>query len=175
MTDQFNAARRLLVSLLLTSASSCTLLTQTQQGTYTEDLSKHRKPLKSAPKEAFHDVREGDKQKHIPAGSLQTVTEQLDDLLERKKLASKQIKSLQGYTIQVYAGGSREAAFKVRNQLYTHYPTLKPEVRYDLPNYTVRIGRFLDKLEAYAVYATIKKHMPQAMIRPTSFANTPPV
>lgn len=177
MINRFQMLHRLLVFTLLISISSCTLLTQTQRGAYSEDLSKHRKTFKA--KKITHDssqpVQYWDTQKHIPITSLQAVTEQLDVLLERKKLASEQVRHITGYTIQVYTGGSREAAFKVRNQLLMHYAALKPEIKYNLPNYTVRIGKFLDKLEAYAVYAAIKKQMPQAIIRPISLVNAPRV
>lgn len=173
MIDYFQEFRRLLVPLLLMIASSCTWSTKTQRSTYEEDLSKHRQPFKTVTQDTSQDAQHWADQKQAPRGSLQAVTEQLDDLLVRRKLASKQIKRVSGYTIQVYAGGSREAAFKARNKLHTHYPTLQPEVKYVLPNYTVRVGKFIDKLEAYTVYAMLKKHMLQAIIRPISFPNTP--
>jgi hypothetical protein len=113
-------------------------------------------------------------QKKKPAYNtpIYAITDQLDSLLARKKAVSKQAKYVQGYTIQVYAGGSRKKAFKLRNDLYTHYPTITPEITYDAPNYTVKLGRFLDTLEAYPAYAAIKKHIPQAIVRPIYFANT---
>ena len=173
MIDRLQESYRSLAFLLLVSASSCTSLTQTQQGTYSENLAKHRKTFKVTTRNDSKVAQHWDKDKYVPNASLQAVTEQLDYLLERKKLANQQIKHIAGYTIQVYAGGSREAAFKARNKLYKYYPHLQPEVKYDLPNYTVRVGKFLDKLELYSIYTAIKRKMPQAIIRPISLANTP--
>ncbi len=83
--------------------------------------------------------------------------------------------AIPGYTIQVYIGGSREMAFKMRNLLYEHYPSFHPEVQYKQPNFTVRIGKFLDRLEGYKLYLAIKKLIPQAIIRPTYFPNEPDI
>lgn len=173
MIDYFKAFYKLLGLLLLMAASSCTWVRKTQRSIYDEDLSKHRQTFKKATKDTFQAAQHWNDKNQPPRGSLQAVTEQLDDLLARRKLASERVKRITGYTIQVYAGGSREAAFKVRNKLHTHYPSLQPEIKYDLPNYTVRVGKFIEKLEAYTVYVMLKKHMSQAIIRPISFPNVP--
>lgn len=115
------------------------------------------------------------KKKPISITPIYAITDQLDHLLARKKAVSAQVKYVQGYAIQVYAGGSRKEAFKVRNDLYIHHPAITPEIIYDAPNYTVRLGKFLDTLEAYPAYAAIKKRIPQAIIRPVYFINKPKV
>jgi hypothetical protein len=81
--------------------------------------------------------------------------------------------TIEGYTIQAYAGGSREMAFKICDLLHIHYPSLNPEVQYKQPHFTVRIGKFLDRLEAYKLYIPIKELIPQAIIRPAHFPNEP--
>lgn len=101
------------------------------------------------------------------------INQHLDNLLKDLKSYYLMNDSIPGYTIQVYAGGSREMAFKVRNMLYEHYPTYHPEIQYKQPHFTVRIGRFLDRLEAYKWYIPIKKLIPQAIIRPAYFPNIP--
>lgn len=170
MIDRFQAPYRFLVFLLLINASSCTSLTQMQRGTYSENLGKHRKTFKATNQEITENVQNYQEQAH--RGSLEAVTEQLDELLAHKKIAHKRIKHITGYTIQIYAGGSKEAAFKARNKLHMYFPSFQAEIKYNLPNYTVRVGRFLDKLEVNSVYAMIKKYIPQAIVRPISFASS---
>jgi hypothetical protein len=101
------------------------------------------------------------------------ITQQLHNLLADLKSYYAMNEFISGYTIQAYAGGSREQAFKVRNLLYTHYPAWNPEIQYKQPHFTVRVGRFLDRLEAYKWYIPIKNLIPQAIVRPAYFPNEP--
>ena len=143
------------------------------QNTYSENLAVHRKQFKVAKMKPKRYGRKIYKKRYDRITPTHTINDRLDYLLIRKKAVNEQAKYVQGYTIQVYAGGSREEAFKVKNKLYTRYPIITPEVTYHLPNYTVRLGKFLDKLEAYPVYAVVRRFVPQAIIRPISFANKP--
>ena len=172
MIDRSKRPLSFLILLLLMTATADTWGKRAPQSPYREDLAVHRRQFQITQQCVEKPPQKWNKKKPTP---IHAVTDQLDYLLARKRVASEQIKHFRGYTIQVYAGGSREAAFRARHKLYLHYPALKPEVKYDLPNYTVRIGHFLDKLEAYTVYAAIKQCMPQAIIRPISLAHTPNV
>ncbi len=164
-----------LILLLLVTVTAGTWSKKDTQGTYRKNLAKHRKRFKAA-KSAVKEIGQTNhKKKPTHITPTHAITDQLDYLLARKKVANEQIKHIQGYTIQAYAGGSRDVAFKIKNKLYKHYPAIEPEVTYDLPHYTVRIGKFLDKLEAYPAYAAIRKWIPQAIIRPISFVNKPHV
>jgi hypothetical protein len=100
------------------------------------------------------------------------VTQQLHDLWIDLKAYYAMNDAIPGYTIQIYAG-SREQAFKLRNLLYTNFPSLTPEIQYKRPHFTVRIGVFLDRLEAYKWYFPIKNLIAQAIISPTYFPNEP--
>lgn len=164
-----------LVLLLLTTITAGTWFKKDPQSIYSENLAKHRRKFKLAKAATNKPTQTGHKRKAVHITPIHAVTDQLDYLLARRKTASEHVKYVHGYTIQAYTGGSREEAFKVKNKLYTHYATITPEVTYDLPNYTVRLGKFLDKLEVYPVYAAIKKHIPQAIIRPIYFVNQPHV
>jgi hypothetical protein len=141
--------------------------------TYSESLAMHRKQFKAARPVVKKPGQTNHKKKPTHISPTHAITEQLDCLLARKKVSSEQLKHVQGHTIQVYTGSSRKEAFKVRNDLYTYYPTIVPEIVYDAPNYTVRLGKFLDILEAYPAYAVIRKRIPQAIIRPVYFMNKP--
>ncbi len=173
MLDRSNRCLMFCILLLLMTASTGTCVKKPSLSTYSEDLAIHRKNFQINQQPAAYPSKKKRKKETTCLIPLYTITDQLDYLLEQKKLANQQITHIQGYTIQVYVGSSREAAFKARHKLYIHYPAIQPEIQCDLPNYTVRLGNFLDQLEAYTVYTVIKKYMPQAMIRSIHLANTP--
>lgn len=99
------------------------------------------------------------------------ITEQLHELLLDLKSYYEMTESIPGYTIQAYTGSNRQLAFQTKDKLSEHYPHAAVEIQYKQPNFMVRIGKFLDRLEAYEFYVGIKKMFPQAIIRPTQFPN----
>jgi SPOR domain len=173
MIDRSTSHRVSLALLLLTTVAAGTWCKEDPQSIYSESLAKHRRQFKTVKETVKKPTQKGHKKRPVYITPNHAVTDQLDYLLACKKAASEQVKYVHGYTIQAYAGGSREEAFSVKNKLYTHYPAITPEITYDSPHYTVRLGKFLDKLEAYPVYAAIKKRVPQAIIRPIYFVNQP--
>lgn len=175
MTDYARKPSVSVALLVLATATGGTWCSKDTRSTYSENLAVHRRQFKVAKSVVEKPMQTTHKKKTIPITPIYAITDQLDHLLARKKAVSAQVKYVQGYTIQVYAGGSRKEAFKVRNDLYIHYPAITPEIIYDAPNYTVRLGKFLDTLEAYPAYAAIRKRMPQAIIRPVYFMNKPKV
>lgn len=161
----------------LITITSCAMSLQakkSKQKTYSEDLSSHRMKFENTKETAMPSTTEKKKGKRPnQVNSNYAITSQLDALLDSIQLKNKQVEYIQGYTIQVYAGSSRTMALAAKNKLYTHYPSARPEMYYERPNYLVRWGRFLDKLEAYSMYAEIKKLLPNAIIRPAYFPNEP--
>ncbi len=99
------------------------------------------------------------------------ITSRLQQLLLDLKAYYEMTTSIAGYTIQGYNGTNRQLAFQIKDELCAHFDYLSAEVQYKQPNFTVQIGRFLDRLEAYPFYLRIKKFLPQAIIRPTWFPN----
>ncbi len=139
---------------------------------YHEDLSVHRPPYEAPSAPQAPPIAQPPSRTAAAASPPQhDVTAQLAALLQRRKDLHARQKTISGYTIQVYAGSSRQHALQARNKLYTHFPDLKPELQYSTPHYTVRVGAFLDQVEAYALYAAIRKQMPKAIIRPFLFPN----
>ncbi len=139
---------------------------------YEEDLSAHR-TLFVAPIETYEPL-------HLPKHRSKRntsftiahdITSQLQQLLLDLKAYNEMTTSIAGYTIQGYNGTNRQLAFQIKEQLSTYFNYLHTEVQYKQPNFTVQIGRFLDRLEAYRFYLPIKKFFPQAIIRPTWFPN----
>ena len=162
-----------LAIFILITVTAGTWCNKSTSNPYYENLATHRRKFKVAQTVAQQFKPTKYKHKPLHITPIYAITDQLDYLLARKREISKQATHIQGYTIQVYTGGSREEAFKVKNKLYTYYPAILAEITYDVPHYTVRLGEFLDIIEAYPVYVTISKRMPQAIIRPIYFANQP--
>jgi len=172
MTDYSTRRSAVLALLVLATATGGTWCKKDNRSTYSENLAVHRRRFKVTQAVVKKSSQTTHKQKPAYTTPIYAITDQLDYLLARKRAVSEQVKYIQGYTIQVYVGGSRKEAFKIRNDLYTYYPAITPEITYDSPHYTVKLGKFLDTLEAYPAYAAIRKRMPQAIIRPIYFANT---
>ena len=86
----------------------------------------------------------------------------LDSISDR----NQEIRHIQGYTVQVYNGTSREAAQWSENRIYQIMDDAEPKIRYVQPNFKVKVGQFTDRLEAQKVYAKLKKEFPNAIIIP---------
>jgi hypothetical protein len=71
-----------------------------------------------------------------------------------------------GYTIQVYSGIKREDALNVKKKLSQSLPDLRSEVEYRQPNFRVRSGQYLSRMEAQKDYLAVKKHFPNAIVIP---------
>lgn len=139
---------------------------------YAEDLSAHR-TLFATPLEAYRPLQ---RLKHRSKRNSSLIvgydiTSRLQQLLLDLKAYHEKATSIAGYTIQGYNGTNRQLAFQIQEELCVHFDYLNAEVQYRQPNFTVQIGKFLDRLEAYPLYLRIKKFLPQAIIRPTWFAN----
>ncbi len=88
----------------------------------------------------------------IADGRLQTI-------LERHIEYNEMSRSIQGYRIRVnsFTGDNAKAkAFALKNDLQTKYPRIRVYVTFDEPNFIVKIGDFLTRLDAYALYSDLK-------------------
>jgi hypothetical protein len=135
------------------------VLKKIKKGLYQESLASHRlafcKPVKKEKKVL-----------QVPSIIQLDKTKELESLLLKRKMAYERTKSLKGFTIQVYMGKSRTAALQAQEKVSILQSTYVPELNYRQPNYTVRLGFFSNRLEAYIVYLTLVKKLPSAMIRP---------
>jgi hypothetical protein len=161
-----------LYGLLLTGTSADG---QVGMREYSEDLSAHRTLFATPIVPYERPLYLMQKPKVVNFVAVHDITSRLQQLLIDLKEYDKMAPSIAGYTIQGYTGTNRQLAFQVKEQLCTHFDHLNAEVQYKQPNFSVQIGRFLDRLEAYPLYLRIKKFLPQAIIRPASFPNKPDI
>lgn len=136
---------------------------------YEEDLSVHRTDFGlPSPEESSGDaerpVSNREPEQTITASN--AITEELDELISEVSQQNKSVQTVQGFTIQVYSGSSREKARQVQRQVYHVVPDVEPELKYVQPNYKVQVGQFVERLEAQKTYSMLKKEFPSALIIP---------
>ena len=154
-----------LIWAFLTSLTACmeskaappSSLQKLKKGTYEENLAaysiKWSKGPKAKKKETF-----------VPLVCPLDQSKHLAERLAQRKLAYEHMHYLKGYTIQLYMGSSRSAALKTQGLVSTFAYASK--LYYRQPYYTVQLGFFSDRLEAYFFYLTLVKKIGTAMIRP---------
>lgn len=141
-----------------------------QGGRYYEDLSELR------PK-----VQDEDRPDALPDGTVArdpkayvepkfTVNAQLDAVLDSIDRINLTRRFIEGFTIQVYSGQKREDALNVKKDMTIYLPKMEAEVHYNQPNFRVKTGRYMNRLEAQKDYETIKRYFPNAIIIPDKIA-----
>lgn len=88
---------------------------------------------------------------------------QMDTLMSALYEFNKTVKSVQGYRISVYSGSDRQEAQKIENNIERNLQE-RAEMSYDKPNFRVRVGSFIQRLEAYKTYKKLHKVYPNAII-----------
>lgn len=94
------------------------------------------------------------------------VNQQLDAVLDSIDRINLTRRFIEGYTIQIYSGQKREDALSVKKDMTIRLPDMEAEVQYNQPNFRVKTGRYLNRLEAQKDYETIKRFFPNAIIIP---------
>jgi hypothetical protein len=94
------------------------------------------------------------------------VTNQVDAILDSIYDQNLSKGFIDGYTIQVYSGVKREDALNVKKKMMQSLPDLESDVQYRQPNFRVRTGKYLTRLEAQRDYLAVKKHFPNAIVIP---------
>jgi hypothetical protein len=99
----------------------------------------------------------------MPTGD---ITKKLDVVLDTIAIRNRNIRFAQGFRIQIYSGGSREEANRARDRSYALAPNAVPHIVYTQPTFRVKVGDFMDRLEAQRVYALLLPAFPNALIVP---------
>ncbi|SNS31889.1 hypothetical protein SAMN06295967_10762 [Belliella buryatensis] len=149
--------------VLLFLMGSCNLIKKTggdaeKYDSFTEDLTLTRITFpdlaeQAAPKATSNEY----------AGDL-TIDNDLTFAMESFVSGNKSERYYSGFTVLVYSGVDREAAFKTRNDLYTEFPDFKADMQYQQPRYLVKVGKFINRIEAQAYYHKLKETFPMARI-----------
>lgn len=154
--------------IILVVIYSCSPVTTTQMSSvepYAEDLSIHRP--KFSPVDTILNasvITEAEKIDY-PEPEFD-VTERLNFVLDSINILKKDKPYVDGYTIQVYSGTNSEEAKIARGKVYSIIDGSKPSLKYDEPNFKVRVGKYFNRLEAQKAYAQLKANFPNTIIIP---------
>ena len=158
-----------LIGLMLWAAgcSPKVSTTSTQTGKYSEDLSAYRPKIlvdtAKNPTHKNHDTKRDPNKyvepRHAVNGSLNVVLDSID----RINLSNRVV---DGFTIQFYSGLKREEALNVKKELSNVLPDFEAEVQYVQPNFRVRGGKYINRLEAQKDYMAVKRYFPSAIVIP---------
>lgn len=133
---------------------------------YEEDLSVHRSLQDLPEPDEPSPSRPSGTTPEQPVTVSNDITEELDRLSQRVAEKNKSIKTIPGFTIQVYSGNSRDMANQVRRRVWDVLPDTQPEIKYQQPIYKVQVGQFTERLQAQKTFAMLKKEFPSALIIP---------
>jgi hypothetical protein len=95
-----------------------------------------------------------------------TVNAQLDavlDSIDRINVANGMV---DGFTIQLYSGKAQEEALNVKKQIAQAMPDIVADIQFSQPNFRVRAGKYINRLEAQKDYMAVKRLFPNAILIP---------
>jgi hypothetical protein len=160
-----------LVALLFASGCAPKTTTSTSQSTgkHSEDLSIYRPKIEEADTSkstATTTVDNSVRNPSVYVEARQAINEPLDAVLDSIDRINLSNGTIDGFTIQLYSGVKREEALSIKKEMAFVLPKVDAEVQYVQPNFRVRAGKYIDRIEAQKDYMTIKKHFPSAIVIP---------
>ena len=81
---------------------------------------------------------------------------------------NERVKTIPGFRIQIASvsgNNSKAKAFAIKEQFMTEYPEIKAYLIFDEPNFKVKVGDFVSKLDAFVFMQKIKSLYPCAIIK----------
>jgi len=158
------------VLLALFIASACSTTTRTtstdKSSSYSEDLSSLRVAFLDTEEEAEFPENHPEQIITTAEGTGATVNNKLTYVLDSINTLNKQNKFLDGYSIQIFSGLSREEAMNVKAELFKKMPEVNADLLYTQPSFKVKVGKYYSKLEAQQDYMAIKRHFSNAILVP---------
>lgn len=91
----------------------------------------------------------------------------LNDLLIRHIQKNKSIRGMEGYRVEIFFGSDVDARKKAETkkvEFLSRYPDIAAYVKYEAPNFRLRVGDFRTKNEALKLYKKVKTDFPVAFI-----------
>lgn len=138
--------------------------TSTASKTYSEDLSQYRPKVDTAFQ--IEDKRSSFRKTSEDFVSEADVTGLLNKKLDTLAENNRQIRYVNGYSIQIYSGSSSSEAYAARDTARVVLPEIRTDVEYKQPIYKVRVGRFTERLEVQRTLLKLKPKFPSAISVP---------
>ena len=102
----------------------------------------------------------------IPVTPTKNVNEKVDFVLDSIDRLNGLRKFIEGYTIQIYSGQTREDANNAKKKMVEEVPDLTADLQYIQPKFRVRVGNYFTKLEAQKDLMRLKPIFPNAILIP---------
>ena len=153
-------------------APSKTISTQ-KSDDYEEDISRYRIQYTDsiAQSSTSADSVVSNPEERVIVSTLETpysVTEDMSDFFEAVDDLNRESNEYQGFTLQVYAGNSREQANEAKLKVYNALPDSEPKVAFNTL-FRVRVGEYDNRLEAQQDYSALKEVFPNVLFVPATF------
>jgi len=101
-----------------------------------------------------------------PFVGIMDVTKQLNAKIDSLAIKNKRFKYAQGYRILVYTGGSSEEVAKIKDQVIILVGSEAVYSVYKQPTFRIKVGDYMNRVEAGSVIQTLKKDFPNAILIP---------
>lgn len=139
------------------------------KASYNEDLSIYRKQYDTKEAKEKPNKNSDTKTQTVAKPNVVPVyhiRQELDSVQRIMIAQGQQVRYLDGYTVQIYSGNNRDMANQYKSQAYDLVEDVLPRVSYVQPNYKVKLGEYVDRLEANAHYTIVKSKFPRAVLIP---------
>jgi hypothetical protein len=73
----------------------------------------------------------------------------VDQLMELYHAEDLRSPGVPGYRIQVFSSSNRSETQKMKDDIYAQFPTMRPVMQYQAPNYKLRIGAYRSRMDAF--------------------------
>ncbi len=125
----------------------------------------YKEDISTLPTVSFKDIEDQMEatEMDFEAGEL-AVDDGLEEALRNVERTNKQERYYSGYTVLVYSGVDRDQAFETRNNLYKLFPDMELDLQYQQPRYLLKVGNYINRIEALANYHKVKDDFPAARI-----------
>ncbi len=150
--------------VLLIFSNSCAIIKKSGSAAdayegYQEDLSEMRITFPSLEKQVAENS-----EPRVTSTESMAVDEDLKIALRNFTESNRGERYWSGFTVLVYSGVDRDMAFKTRNDLFMTFPDIKTDMQYQQPRYLVKVGKYVNRIEAQAHYHKLKDKFPSARI-----------
>jgi len=104
------------------------------------------------------------------------VNKEVKKMLDQLKLYNEKLTPyVQGFRVQLYSGNEMSTAVEVESHLKSVLKEIESEHlvyrTYQAPTWKVRVGDFIERLDAHRLHHLLKKDFPTALILPDSEVN----
>jgi hypothetical protein len=158
-----------IAGVAISCSSKVTKSGTSDSGKYSEDLSalRPKAPVDTVKQSGLNNGQtQASRNPTVYLEARHAVNQNLDAVLDSIDRINLSNGLVDGFTIQLYSGIQRDEALNVKKQIATAMPELDADLQFVQPNFRVRAGKYLNRLEAQKDFMAVKKLFPNAVIIP---------